>query len=53
MCEECLAVHNLRANQMGKMENDRLESENMFVFMNEADSGNLVLNSEPTYCSCI
>ena len=34
------------------MENDRLESENIFVFINEADSSNLGLNDVPTYCSC-
>jgi hypothetical protein len=34
----------LKRDQMGKMENDRLESENMFVFMNESNSGNLLLN---------
>jgi hypothetical protein len=43
----------LKRDQMGQMENDRLESENMFVFMNEADSGNLGLNNGITHCSCI
>jgi hypothetical protein len=43
----------LKHDQMGQMENDVLECENMFVFMDEADSGNLGLSNEPTYKSCI
>ena len=43
----------VKRDQMGQMENDGLESENMFVFMNKADSGNLGFSNEPTYCSCI
>ena len=35
------------------IENDGLESEDMFVFMNETDSGNLGLYNRPTYFSCI
>jgi len=42
-----------KRDQAGQIENDGLESENMVVFMNEADSGDLGLSNEPTYCSCI
>jgi hypothetical protein len=50
ICEECLTVHNLSViSLMGQMKNDGLESENMFVFMDKADSRNLGLSNEPTY----
>jgi hypothetical protein len=43
----------LKRDQMGQIENDGLESENMFIFMNEVESGNLGLNNAPAYYSCI
>ena len=44
----------LKSDQMERVEkNDGLESENMFIFMYEADSGDLGLNDWPTDISCI
>lgn len=47
---DCVQV---KRDQMGQMENNGLESENMFVFMNEVDSRNVGLSNVKTYCSCI
>jgi hypothetical protein len=53
MCEECLTVHNLITTGLKKVENDGLEGKNLFVFMYEINSGDLVLDIEPTEHSYI